>query len=115
MVKELARMGHIVLVERILAADKNVQRRTQAAPRPTSLLPRAGDGAREAGLQRRVDGADVDPQFQGAGRGYAQEFASEQTSLDLAPLSREVSSTVRTEAFDEFRPVLAQAILRVDQ
>ena len=65
--EEILRVAHEVLVDGRVVRDEHGQRLIFRAPRPSGLLPGAGDGARVADHQRQVQRADIDSQLEGVG------------------------------------------------
>ena len=83
-------LAHEVLVERVLAGHQHgVAVPGPAGPPPA--LAQAGDRAGEAGDERDVEAADVDPQLERLRRHDGVELVREEAPLDVAPLLRACS------------------------
>ena len=92
--KEVFRMTHEELVQRIVHCDHYGERLVATAPGAAGLLPCAGDRARIPGKDRGVQPADVDAELERICRGDAYQLAIEQSLLDTPALLGRISRSV---------------------
>jgi hypothetical protein len=83
-----------VVVQRVVAGDEDDQRLLVRPPGPARLLPERGEGARIPGEHDGIETGDVDAEFQGVGRGHAEQIAGRQRPFQLAPLLGQVAAAV---------------------
>jgi hypothetical protein len=93
--EQVRRMGHEVLVQRIVLGHQHRQRGLRPPPGPARLLPHRGARSRVARKDRRVQGPDVDPQLERRGRRHRQQIAVRQSPLQGPALFRQVPGPVR--------------------
>ncbi len=93
--EQIARMPHIVLVQRVVQRDQHRQGVPRAPSCPACLLPHAGDRPRKAHQHRGVQVANIDAQLQRRGGGHPQQSsAGPHSPLDLPPLLGPVPGAV---------------------
>ncbi len=92
--EDLVGVGHVPLVELVVAGHQDHDRLLGLAPGPTGLLPHRRDGAREAVEHACVESADVDPQLERGGGDDAAEVTAEQLALDLSALRGQVAAAI---------------------
>lgn len=93
-VEQCLRVVDEVRVERIVARDQDGQGALGLPAGPAGLLPERGPGAGVAGHQHRVEPGDVDPEFQGRGRGEAEQPAGVQVALQSPALLGQIAAAV---------------------
>ena len=96
--KQLSRMAHEILVQRVVQPDQHRKRRFAAATCAPCLLPKAGDRTRVSYEQRGIQSTHVDPKLQRVSCGHPQQFAAKQIALDLPALLRRVAGAVGGDA-----------------
>ena len=90
-------VGGQELVDRRRGAHQRREARPGAAPGSAHLLPGAGDGARVADADRRVERADVDAELEGVRGHHPADAPVPQPGLDLVPLVRQVAAPIATD------------------
>src|SRR5437763_2778159 len=103
--EEILRMVDQVLIE--WTGRCHIDRRG-SFPSPTgpaNLLPGAGDGTGISAKYRRVQVPDIDPELQRVGADHAPHRTIAESVLDLAPLQRQVATSVPAD-----RAALAESI-----
>jgi len=80
--------------ERVAAGDEEGEGLPLPPPGAPHLLPTAGDGARVAHQDARLQPPDVDPQLQGVGAHHGADATLPDPPLDGAPLVGKVSPAV---------------------
>ena len=111
--EEVIGVLHDELIERRAPGDEERQALPRAPAGPARLLPGAGDGARIAAEDRRLQIADVDPQLQGVGRHDPHHLPAAEARLDLPAEVREVSPAVAGDELGVHRLSLGELILQV--
>ncbi len=111
--EEVIGVLHDELIERRAPGDEERQALARAPARPARLLPGAGDGARIAAEDRRLQIADVDPQLQGVGRHDPHHLAAAEARLDLPAEVGEVSPAVAGDELGVHGLSLGELILQV--
>src|SRR6476619_7314729 len=82
-IEHQARIADEKLLKRVVVRDHDGESVSLPAPRTTCLLPKAGDGSRIAVHHDGVEGADVDAEFHRVCRGKPEQFAFEESLLNL--------------------------------
>ena len=93
--EELVRIVDEVLVQGVLAGHQDHQRHILRPAGPPGLLPERGNRAREGAQQGRIQPPDVHPQFEGVGCGDADQLSREEPGLDVPPVPRRVTGSIR--------------------
>ena len=92
--EHLVGMGHVPLVELVVAGHQDDDRLLRFAPGPSGLLPHRRDGAGEPVEHAGVEAPDVDAELERGGGDDPPEVAAEQLALDLASLGGQVAAAV---------------------
>ncbi len=95
--KVLGVCGH-ELVDGAGAGNQDRDAGLAAAPGAAHLLPRAGDRARVAGQDRRVEPSDVNAQLERVGRHHPEHFTGAQAGLDRPTFRGQVTAAVAAHA-----------------
>ena len=98
-VKEKFRVLDHVLVQRVAARDEERHGCPVPPAGPARLLPGAGDRARIAVDDARLQLADVDAELQRVRADDAEDLAAAQAPLDLPPLLRQIAAAVAADRF----------------
>ena len=93
--KELIRVMHEKLVERVCLSHENRKRFHPPTPCPPGLLTCGHHRTRVTGDNNSIEGADIDPQLKGVGRDNPFKSAFFQLPLECTSLFREISGPVR--------------------
>ena len=96
-VEEVFRMFDDVLVQGGGRGDQHRDRGVVAPSRPPGPLPGGGDRARIACQHDRVQGPDINAEFQGVCGDNAKDLPVAQFALDLPPLSGKVPAAVASD------------------
>jgi len=100
---ELGRMGHVPLVELVVARDEHGRGAPLGTAGPAGLLPHRRERSREAVEHDRVEPADVDAELERVGGRHAEQAPAGQVELELAPFGREIAGPIRGDAGTEAR------------
>ncbi len=95
--EQVLRVGGQELVDRRRRADQCRQAGARPAAGSAHLLPGAGDGARIADADRRVETADVDPELERVGCHHPAHAAVAEPGLDRVPLVRQVAAAIAAD------------------
>ena len=106
-------MPHQVLIHRLVVRHEDRERRLALAAGAAGLLPGAGERRRSADQDRRVEAADVDAELERVGRDHAAELAREERLLDRAPLFRQVTAAIGTDAIGQVGRGALERLTRV--
>ncbi len=87
-----------ILIQRILARHEQYGGFLPRPPHAAPALQGGNDRPRIAHQNAHVEAADVDPQFQRAGRHHGKQLAVAHARLDLAPLLGQKARPVRADA-----------------
>jgi hypothetical protein len=99
-------------VQRVVARDQHRQRPLPGPSRPARLLPQRRPGARIAGDHHGVQTGDVEAEFQGVGRGEAEEFTRVEGAFQRAALLGEVAAAIGRHPPGQRAVDLGQPLLR---
>lgn len=87
-------MVHQVGVERVVPGHQHSERLAAGSPGPARLLPERRPRPRPAADQHRVQSDQVDPEFEGVGRGQPEQVTVQQRPFQFAPVLAQVAGPV---------------------
>ena len=87
-----------ILIQRVLARDEQHRGFLPGPPHAAAPLHGRNDRARIPHKNAHVEAADIDPQFQRAGRNHSKQLPVAHAGFDLAPFLRQKTRPVRADA-----------------
>ncbi len=111
--EEVVRVLHDELVHGVALGNQDGKAVPGPAPGPARLLPGAGDGARVARHDARLQVADVDAQLQRVGAHNAHDRAVAQPLFNVAPEVRQIAAPVAGDEVVVARDLCPEGILEI--
>ncbi len=92
--EEIVRMANDELIQRRRRSHQHGAGTPASSSRAAGALPRSGDGAGISGHHYNIEGADVNAEFQRAGRNHAADFPVAQAALDFASFVGQIATAI---------------------